>query len=231
MLAPLLKQQTPRSGRYAAALAAIVVVGWAAAGQTAPPGGPPSETDISTAANRQPTKTAPPPCADGEPRDDSGACPVVDDAPATRGFELYAGPLPAPGSQAAPVAKVADSGRPASGATDCGEACDLKIGFKSGSAALTRPTEARLTLFAKALVAAPLAGKRFEIAGHTDASGSPARNLALSQARAEAVVAFLGVHGVPVARLTAKGYGAEGLALPDHPLDPRNRRVEARVLP
>ena len=49
--------------------------------------------------------------------------------------------------------------------------------------------------------------KRVEVQGHTDGDGDDAANLKLSQARAEAVVAYLANHGVDAARLTAKGYG------------------------
>ncbi len=46
-----------------------------------------------------------------------------------------------------------------------------------------------------------------EIQGHTDNVGGEAANLTLSQARAEAVKAWFVTHGIPAARLTAKGYG------------------------
>ena len=46
-----------------------------------------------------------------------------------------------------------------------------------------------------------------EVQGHTDNVGGDAANLTLSQARAESVKAWFVAHGVPAARLTAKGYG------------------------
>lgn len=71
---------------------------------------------------------------------------------------------------------------------------------------------------------------RLAVAGHTDAEGSDIHNQALSARRAEAVVAWLGEHGIDITRLQAEGHGesrpvanndtAEGRAL--------NRRVEIR---
>ena len=232
-MAPVVKRELPRAS--AAGLAAVTLLAWATAGRAIPPSATLSTPDAAAAAAKHTAQkpplppSGPPPCADGEPRDDSGACPVVDDAPATRGFELYSGALPPRGTRPAPVTPVATNAPAA--ADSCGAQCDLKVSFMAGSAALTRPAQAQLIPFAALLGSPTLSSKHLEIAGHTDASGSPARNLSLSLARAESVVRFLVAHGVPAARLTAKGYGAEGLALPDHPLDPRNRRVEARVLP
>lgn len=184
-------------------------------------------------------------CENGEARDDTGACPMVEDGDAkSRGFTLFSGsmkkaqgPAPTPAATPPPVSRAAAQVKPAAPVATasadtfhCGVGCDLRISFRSGSAILTPDSEARLTKFAEALRDSSLARKRFEIAGHTDASGSADKNLQLSQARAEAVRTFLVARGVAAARLEAKGYGAEGLALPGQPLDPRNRRVEARAL-
>ena len=69
---------------------------------------------------------------------------------------------------------------------------------------------------------------RLEVAGHTDATGEPAQNEALSRARAEAVTAALVQRGVADGRLVPEGKGeAEPVASNDTP-DGRalNRRVE-----
>lgn len=50
-------------------------------------------------------------------------------------------------------------------------------------------------------------GLMAEIGGHTDISGDPAENLALSARRAEAVRTALATLGVPLGQMTAKGYG------------------------
>lgn len=48
---------------------------------------------------------------------------------------------------------------------------------------------------------------RLRVEGHTDNQGNAAANQALSEKRAEAVVAWLTSHGVAAARLGAKGFG------------------------
>lgn len=71
-----------------------------------------------------------------------------------------------------------------------------------------------------------------EVAGHTDSAGVAADNRALSQKRADAVVAYLTSKGIAGARLRAKGYG------PDKPIADnkstggrqKNRRVEFNIV-
>jgi outer membrane protein OmpA-like peptidoglycan-associated protein len=73
---------------------------------------------------------------------------------------------------------------------------------------------------------------KVEVQGHTDNRGSSEANVALSQARAEAVVTALAKRGVDRARMTAKGYG------PTRPImanvttvgRQKNRRVEFHIL-
>ncbi|HEY5046469.1 MAG TPA: OmpA family protein [Rhizomicrobium sp.] len=69
--------------------------------------------------------------------------------------------------------------------------------------------------------------------GFTDTTGSPARNLAVSQKRAEAAAARLADDGVERKRLAAKGFGDEILKIPTGPnvSEPRNRRIELRIAP
>ena len=71
-----------------------------------------------------------------------------------------------------------------------------------------------------------------EIGGHTDAAGSDATNLALSQKRAASVIAYLTTKGIPAARLAAHGYGeAQPLVANDSAANMgRNRRIEFMVL-
>jgi outer membrane protein OmpA-like peptidoglycan-associated protein len=107
---------------------------------------------------------------------------------------------------------------------------DMLITFVSGSAVLTPQARANAHEFALALADPRLKGKRFEIAGYTDASGAAIANLVLSQQRADAVKAFLVSEGADPAALEAKGYGSQVLAFPNDPKAAGNRRVEARLL-
>ncbi len=73
---------------------------------------------------------------------------------------------------------------------------------------------------------------RVEIAGHTDNTGTPAHNLQLSQARANAIVKYLTGKGINAARLQAKGYGADQ-PVADNTTEKGkqlNRRTEVRIL-
>jgi outer membrane protein OmpA-like peptidoglycan-associated protein len=73
------------------------------------------------------------------------------------------------------------------------------------------------------------AALKLEIAGHTDSTGDPAANQALSERRANTVKQTLSArYGADASRLTAKGYGAElPLAANDSEEDRAiNRRVE-----
>jgi OmpA-OmpF porin, OOP family len=75
------------------------------------------------------------------------------------------------------------------------------------------------------------AGTTVEVAGHTDATGSPARNQTLSETRANAVVAELVNRGVPAGRLLPKGYGSSRPVQQgsDPAANAANRRIEFAV--
>ncbi|MEJ8795484.1 OmpA family protein [Trinickia caryophylli] len=103
------------------------------------------------------------------------------------------------------------------------------IEFETGSATLT--PQGRAILDQMAAVLAKMTGKSVEIIGHTDNSGSRAANIALSQARADAVKGYLVVKGVAPQSMATMGVG------PDQPIASndtddgraRNRRIEFRV--
>ncbi|SFU83841.1 OmpA family protein [Pseudoduganella namucuonensis] len=103
------------------------------------------------------------------------------------------------------------------------------VEFESGKASLTPAGRAILDEMAAALV--KLKGRKVDIIGHTDSLGLRATNQGLSQARAEAVKAYLASRGINGELLTASGQG------PDRPVAgndtaegrARNRRIEFRM--
>ena len=73
-----------------------------------------------------------------------------------------------------------------------------------------------------------------DVLAHTDTTGTPQVNQALSDKRASAVAAYLGSHGVAKARIASKGYGESApLYVPDDTEREKaaNRRVEIRLVP
>ena len=103
--------------------------------------------------------------------------------------------------------------------------------FESASSTLAADSIPALDLLANELSLVP--GVAVLVAGHTDSDGEEDANLALSQARAESVLAYLVSVGIDGNRLSAQGFGEafpiadnvsqEGKAL--------NRRIEILVQP
>ena len=73
---------------------------------------------------------------------------------------------------------------------------DLLANFEFNSDKLTPAARENLDQFAKALKDPRLAGSKFEIDGHTDATGPEEYNLGLSERRADAVVSYLTSEGI-----------------------------------
>lgn len=107
-------------------------------------------------------------------------------------------------------------------------AFDLLITFEIGSDRLSDQARLNLTEFARALNGDALRNVQFNVDGHTDASGSDAFNLSLSERRAASVVSFLKGQGISPARLEATGHGESSPRDAD-PFAAINRRVEATV--
>ncbi|WP_449185203.1 OmpA family protein [Trinickia sp. YCB016] len=103
------------------------------------------------------------------------------------------------------------------------------IEFETGSATLA--PEGRAILNQMATVLSKMPGKSVEIIGHTDNSGNRSSNIALSQARADAVKGYLVTQGIAPQSMATMGVG------PDQPIASndtadgraRNRRIEFRV--
>lgn len=98
--------------------------------------------------------------------------------------------------------------------------------FKVGSAELPDSLKKQLEVFADVMKSRRGTGKVVRIEGHADASGVAAANLALSQKRAEAVIAYLVEKGADPAMLTPVGVGANVPKNARDPMSPENRRVE-----
>jgi OmpA-OmpF porin, OOP family len=105
---------------------------------------------------------------------------------------------------------------------------DLYINFELDSAELTQDARTKLAEFAEALKDGRLASRSFVVEGFTDATGTAAYNLTLSERRAQSVTDFLVANGVEPSRIRAVGKGQSEPRVPD-PYDPINRRVEMRI--
>lgn len=104
--------------------------------------------------------------------------------------------------------------------------------FNAGSADIRPQFDATLNEIARTVKARP---KTYvDVFAHTDTTGSPQVNQALSDKRATAVAAFLGRRGVARARIASKGFGETApLFVPDDAEAERaaNRRLEIRLVP
>ena len=106
------------------------------------------------------------------------------------------------------------------------------VTFRTNSAVLS--PEAKTQLDALAEKAANARGYMIEVAGHTDSTGSDAKNFRLSQQRAEAVVQYLAVqHKIPLRRfVTPMGYGKTEAVADNSTAEGRsqNRRVDVKMI-
>lgn len=100
------------------------------------------------------------------------------------------------------------------------------IHFDTGKATIQPDSEKILGEIAK--LVQQNADLKLRVEGHTDNQGNAGANQALSEKRAQAVVAWLSAHNVPAARLTAKGLGQTQPVADNSSEDGRakNRRVE-----
>jgi outer membrane protein OmpA-like peptidoglycan-associated protein len=104
--------------------------------------------------------------------------------------------------------------------------------FDAGSAAVKPTTDATLLEIARTV---KTRNRTFvDVLAHTDSSGSPQINQALSDRRANAVATYLGAHGVSRARIASKGLGESApLYSPETSETDKagNRRIEIRLVP
>jgi outer membrane protein OmpA-like peptidoglycan-associated protein len=109
---------------------------------------------------------------------------------------------------------------------------NVAVTFRVNSAVLSPEAKQRLD----ELAAKTSSARAFmiEVAGHTDSSGSDAKNFRLSRARADAVVQYLAVqHKIPLRRfVTPMGYGKTEAVADNTTREGReqNRRVEVKMI-
>jgi outer membrane protein OmpA-like peptidoglycan-associated protein len=159
--------------------------------------------------------------------------PVVQTSPSA---PSPAGRLPAPAQPATSTSQEAGtkvaSLEPGFGDKDLITALnDSKFDFPSGGATVPAAVTPFLKRAAKEVKELP-PGHVLEIAGYTDSSGNPAKNVVLSQKRAEAIRDALIKEGANPDLLVAKGYGdADPIASNATPEGrARNRRIEYHII-
>lgn len=108
---------------------------------------------------------------------------------------------------------------------------DDSVKFPTDGHALSPEAESRLTALAERLKGENR-NVYLEIQGHTDATGDPAQNEQLGEARAEATRRFLSRQGIALNRMATISYGQEVPVAPNNTREGRaqNRRVEIIVL-
>ena len=108
----------------------------------------------------------------------------------------------------------------------------VAVNFRVNSAVLS--PEAKQQLDALAAKAINVKAYMIEVAGHTDSTGSEAKNFRLSRERADAVVQYLAVnHKIPLRRfVTPMGYGKTEAVADNTTAAGRaqNRRVEVKMI-
>ena len=104
--------------------------------------------------------------------------------------------------------------------------------FDEGSATVKGTTDATLLEISRTV---KTRSKTFvDVLAHTDSTGSPQVNQALSERRAAAVAAYLAGHGVSKARIASKGLGESAPLYRPELTDTQraaNRRIEIRLVP
>ena len=211
-----------------------------------PPPAEPKAGTAPTAAPPTPAPTAAAPAVVPPPAPATDMAPAVADAP------------PPPPPPAAAPKPADDADRDQDGVRDLDDNCPDEAGdaknqgcktkqlvavsdgkltikqqvfFKTGKAVIEKKSLKLLDNVAAVIAAHPEIA-RVNIEGHTDNVGDPAKNLALSQGRAEAIVAYLETRGVQKERMWAKGFG-DARPIADNKRTAgraKNRRVEFQVV-
>jgi len=163
--------------------------------------------------------------ASGEPS--AMSTPSLPQAPAAA---LAPAPTAMPTPPAFPAPPVVPAAPGPAPGNKPGPAMSLAIQFEMNSSRVRPESGAVLGNLVFAMQSPELKDSRFVIEGHTDARGSSASNLKLSQDRADEVRLYLIALGVHPARLKALGKGGGELANAADPLSAENRRVRVVTL-
>jgi outer membrane protein OmpA-like peptidoglycan-associated protein len=153
---------------------------------------------------------------------------LLDEPPAAAAPETTAVAAASVMKTSAPAATRAPA--PVSRATGKADASALSLPVRFGfdSAEILPPARAQLDALAQGIKLLP-ADRGVTIEGHTDAVGTDAYNLELSQARARAVRDYLVQrHGIEAARLKTAGLGEARPIEGSDPHAAENRRVQFR---
>ena len=104
---------------------------------------------------------------------------------------------------------------------------DLTVYFDFNSSVIAKRAIPQLDELGSALKGLTASTQALFVIGHTDAKGSDAYNLSLSERRAEAVVSYLKTRfAIPAPLLVPEGFGERRLRNSSVPFAPENRRVE-----
>ncbi len=136
-----------------------------------------------------------------------------------------------PNQAGAPSASQSENGCPRAKLVGANLEVSSTVEFEPGSAELTARGKELLSDVARVIAGlAPTA--HVAVHGHTDSKGQPAKNLKLSEDRAQAVVRWLATEGkIPAERLSAKGFG-DTVPVASNDTDQgrqKNRRVEFNI--
>jgi OOP family OmpA-OmpF porin len=103
------------------------------------------------------------------------------------------------------------------------------IEFEPGSALLT--DDGKQTLDGIIIALRSVDPRKIEVIGHTDNIGDAAKNMALSQARADSVKVYLVARGMAPERIRTSGMGEDQPIMPNTTEEGRrrNRRIEFRI--
>jgi outer membrane protein assembly factor BamE (lipoprotein component of BamABCDE complex) len=127
-----------------------------------------------------------------------------------------------------PIAAIMDGPTSATSPAVARDGAPLTLYFAHDSAALAPDVRQALDAFAASVSGAE---DGIDITGYTDSAGPEAHNDRLSLARADAVAAYLGAHGMAATRLHVSGAGERSLATrtADNVPEARNRRVQVTI--